>query len=98
MRVKLHPDARAELRAARNWYYERSPLSAIAFAQTVDKAIFKIRESSNTFPLAEHGTRKFTLQRFPFNIFYRTAETEIVIVAVAHQKRRPGYWFNRVKS
>ena len=83
MRVKLHPDARAELRAARNWYYERSPLSAFAFAQTV------------TFPLAAHGTRKFVLQRFPFNIFYRTRENEIVIVAVAHQKRRPGYWSSR---
>ena len=98
MRVKLHPDARAELRAARNWYYERSPLSAIAFAQTVDKAIFKIREAPNTFPLADHGTRKFILQRFPFNIFYLTRETEIVIVAVAHQKRRPGYWSSRAQE
>lgn len=98
MRVKLHPDARAELRAARDWYYERSPLSAIAFAQTVDKTLSKIREAPNTFPLADHGTRKFILQRFPFSIFYRTGETEIVIVAVAHQKRRPGYWSNRVMS
>ena len=95
MRVKLHPDARAELRAARTWYNERSPLSAIAFAQTVNSAISRIREAPNTFPLADHGTRKFILQRFPFNIFYLTGETEIIIVAVAHQKRRPGYWSNR---
>jgi plasmid stabilization system protein ParE len=98
MRVKLHPDARAELRAARNWYHERSPLSAFAFAQTVQNATSRIREAPNTFPLADHGTRKFTLQRFPFSIFYRAAEAEIVIVALAHQKRRPGYWSNRVMS
>jgi plasmid stabilization system protein ParE len=95
MRVKLHPDARAELRAARKWYYERSPLSAFAFAQTVNSAISKIRDAPNTYPLADDGTRKFTLQRFPFSIFYRTEETEIAIVAVAHQKRRPGYWSTR---
>jgi plasmid stabilization system protein ParE len=95
MRVKLHPDARAELRAARYWYYERSPLSAIAFAQTIDNAISRISEAPNTFPLADHGTRKFILQRFPFNIFYRTGDTEIEIVAVAHQKRRSGYWSGR---
>lgn len=95
MRVKLHPDARAELRAARNWYYERSPLSAFAFAQTVQNAISRIKGAPNTFPLADHGTRKFALQRFPFTIFYRSSETEIVIVAVAHQKRRPGYWSTR---
>ena len=95
MRVKLHPDARAELRAARKWYYERSPLSAFAFAQTVQNAISRIKDVPDTFPLADHGTRKFVLQRFPFNIFYLTRKTEIVIVAVAHQKRRPGYWSSR---
>jgi plasmid stabilization system protein ParE len=98
MRVKLHPDARAELRAARNWYHERSPLSAFAFAQTVNNAISRIREAPNSFPLADHGTRKFILQRFPFSVFYRIRDTEIVIVAVAHQKRRPGYWSNRAMT
>jgi plasmid stabilization system protein ParE len=96
MRVKFHADARAELRAARKWYYERSPLSAFAFAQTVQTAISRIKDAPNTFPLAGHGTRKFVLQRFPFNIFYLTREGELVIVAVAHQKRRPGYWSSRV--
>jgi plasmid stabilization system protein ParE len=95
MRVKFHPHARAELRAARNWYHERSPLSAFAFAQTVQNAIARIKDTPHTFPLADHGTRKFVLQRFPFNIFYQTRENEIIIVAVAHQKRRPGYWFSR---
>lgn len=96
MRVKFHPHARAELRAARNWYHERSPLSAIAFAQTVQSAISRIKDAPNTFPVSDHGTRKCVLQRFPFNIFYRAGETEIVIVAVAHQKRRPGYWSSRM--
>ena len=95
MRIKLHPHARTELSDARNWYFERSPLSAFAFAQTVENALSRIKEAPNTFPLADHGTRKFVLQRFPFNIFYRTLENEIVIVAVAHQKRRPGYWSGR---
>jgi len=71
MRVQLHPEARAELLDARNWYFERSPLSAIAFAQTIDNAISRIKDTPNSFPLADHGTHKFILQRFPFNIFYR---------------------------
>ena len=95
MRIEFHPHARAELRAARNWYHERSPLSAFVFAQTVQNAISRIREAPNTFPVSDHGTRKFVLQRFPFNMFYRTGANEIVIVAIAHQKRRPGYWSSR---
>jgi plasmid stabilization system protein ParE len=98
MRVRFHPKARGELRLARGWYYERSPLSATAFAHGVDNAISRITESPNSYPLADYGTRKLVLQRFPFNIFYVTLQTEIVIVAVAHQKRRPGYWSSRIAS
>jgi plasmid stabilization system protein ParE len=97
MKVRLHPEARAELLAARKWYQERSPLSATAFAHAVDNAVVQIAEAPTRLPLAEHGTRKFVLQRFPFNIFYRANEAEIVIVAIAHQKRRPGYWSSRKK-
>ncbi len=95
MRVRLHPEARAELRNARKWYYERSPLSATAFAHAVDNAVSQIQSAPNSFSLADHGTRKFVLQRFPFNIFYRPRETDVVIIAAAHQKRRPGYWRGR---
>ena len=96
MKVKFHPEARAELREARGWYYERSPLSATAFAHAVDNAVSGIVEAPIKYPLAEHTTRKFVLQRFPFNIFFLPGEFEIVSVAVAHQKRRPGYWSSRV--
>lgn len=96
MRVRLHPEARAELREARRWYYERSPLSATAFAHIVDNAVSRIVEAPTQHPLAEHRTRKLVLQRFPFNIFYLPDASEIVIVAVSHQKRRPGYWSSRV--
>lgn len=96
MRVRLHLEARAELREARRWYYERSPLSATAFAHAVDNAVTRIVSAPTQYPLADHGTRKLALQRFPFNIFYLPSESEIVIVAVAHQKRRPGYWSSRI--
>src|ERR1051325_1518734 len=98
MIVSFHTDARAELREARRWYLERSPLTAMAFAQSVDNAISAIIRAPSAPPLAEHGTRKLVLQRFPFNIFYRETEEEIVIIAVSHQKRRPGYWSRRIAS
>lgn len=98
MKVRLHPAARSELLEARNWYYERSSLTAVAFAHAVELAVARIRAAPNTHPLADHGTRKLVLQRFPFNIFYRIGETEILIVAIAHQKRRRGYWFGRVEE
>ncbi len=95
MKIRLHPAARADLLEARNWYYERSPLTSVAFTHAVDQAVSRIKTAPKTYPLADHGTRKLVLQIFPFNIFYHASETEILIVAVAHQKRRPGYWSRR---
>ncbi len=43
-----------------------------------------------------HGTRRVVLQRFPFFIVFLDWQEEIYIVAVAHTKRRPGYWKGRV--
>ncbi len=45
------------------------------------------------YPVAEHGTRRLVLRRFPYNVFFRVGTGEIVVVAVAHQRRRPGYYY-----
>ena len=47
-------------------------------------------------PITAHAKSFF--KRFPFNIVYEIRQTEIVIVAVAHHKRRPGYWSQRAMS
>jgi plasmid stabilization system protein ParE len=95
MTVRFHPAARVELREARLWYEERSPLSAVAFAQEVDAAVSRIAEAPMRYPVAEHGTRRVVLDRFPYNVFYRVGVEETVVVAIAHQRRRPGYWSGR---
>jgi plasmid stabilization system protein ParE len=93
--VNFHPAALEELRQARRWYEERSPVSALGLAQEIDRAVLQISEAPARYPRAEYGTRRFLLARFPFTLFYRASESEIVVVAVAHQKRRPGYWASR---
>jgi len=98
MKIRFHPGARAELRTARAWYEERSPMSAAALAQEIDQAISQLANAPMRYPLAEYGTRRLVLPRFPFSIFYRVVTTEIVIVAVAHHKRRPGYWRQRSET
>jgi plasmid stabilization system protein ParE len=95
MNVSFHPAARNELRAAWLWYKERSPLSARAFVREVDEAVSRIDEAPRRYSVAEHGTRRILLQRFPYSLFYKVGGDETVIVAVAHQKRRPGYWSGR---
>jgi toxin ParE1/3/4 len=95
MRVSFHSRARDEVERAQEWYEERSFVAASGFLQELSRALHHIRESPYRYPAAIHGTRRLVLERFPFNVFYRIAGEEIVIVAVAHQKRRPNYWQDR---
>jgi plasmid stabilization system protein ParE len=96
MKARFHAEAGREIRVAHTWYLQRSPLSAVAFAHAVDRAVSRIIEAPNSYQIALHGTRKFVLKRFPFTLFYLSLKGEVVIVALAHQRRRPGYWSNRL--
>jgi toxin ParE1/3/4 len=96
MRVKFHPEARADLREGKAFYRHRSPLAAVAFAREIDTAVSRIVESPSRYPAGEHGTRELILPwRFPYTVVYRVRENLIVIVAVAHQSKEPGYWHHR---
>jgi len=96
MRVKFHPEARIDLTEGKTFYRRRSPLAAVAFAHQIDAAIARIAEAPLRYPLGEHGTREHVLpSRFPYTVVYRVQQDCVVIVAVAHQSREPGYWHRR---
>lgn len=90
--VVFHPDAVEEARAARQWYLERSQLAADSFLTELDRGIEAVSEAPERWPIFVHGTRRYLLQRFPFQLIYRVKNDQIEIVAVAHGRRRPGYW------
>lgn len=95
MRVEFHPAAQQEAEDAQSWYAERSVFAAAAFLREFSLAIQHISEAPERYPSAETGTRKALLGRFPFTIYYRVGQEVVSIVAVAHQKRQPGYWSSR---
>lgn len=94
--LRLHAEARAEVLAAQSWYWERSAGVADAFLLELEHALDEIAESPDTWPSYLHNTRRFVLHRFPYLVVYRRKGQGIQIVAVAHAKRRPGYWIARL--
>jgi toxin ParE1/3/4 len=93
--VRLHPDAIAEAKAAYEWYAEHNRSAANAFISELDHAISQIQTGPEFWTIHLHGTRKFLLRRFPYGIVYRITESAIQVIAVAHGRRRPGYWQSR---
>jgi plasmid stabilization system protein ParE len=88
-------EALEEVEAAARWYAERSSTAAIAFSDEIDAAESAIVRLPEAWPSFEHGTRRYLLRRFPYSVVYRVEPDRIVIVAVVHARRRPGYWRRR---
>jgi plasmid stabilization system protein ParE len=93
--IRFHPAAAAEVEAAVQWYAERSPLVAQAFAMELNACVERVREAPARWPRYVHDTRRYLFPRFPFSLIYRIRNEEIEIVAVSHHRRRPDYWRSR---
>ena len=95
-RFGLHPEAVAEAQIAREWYEARSPAAGRSFMAELDRAIEQIAEAPRRWTEYRFGTRRYLMRRFPFVVIYRVSGSAIEVLAVAHGRRRPGYWRERM--
>jgi plasmid stabilization system protein ParE len=58
IRIRFHPAAAAEVEAAVQWYAERSPVAARAFASEVNACVERVGEAPDRWPRYVHGTRR----------------------------------------
>jgi plasmid stabilization system protein ParE len=65
------------------------------FLSEIYDALENLAQWPQRWPFYQHGTRRFVLHRFPFSVIYRDEPAVVSIVAIAHHKRRPGYWKDR---
>ena len=93
--IRFSSEAFVEAEAAQQWYLERSRSAGEAFLEELSHAVERVSGSPEQWPQYVEGTRRYVFHRFPFSLVYREISNDIVIVAVAHGKRKPGYWKNR---
>lgn len=97
----FHPEAAAEYQVAVNFYLDRaSPLIAASFVAEVESSISKVLSNPDMWPVAEAPTiRRYLIHRFPYALYYRWEShySRVVIYAVMHLRREPGYWKARVR-
>jgi plasmid stabilization system protein ParE len=94
--VTIHPEALKEAEAATAWYAERSHRAATEFLNEISDAIDRLTKQPLQCPEFTFGTRRALLHKFPYAIVFRETATDIEIVAIAHGRRRPGYWRKRI--
>lgn len=101
MRVALHPEARTEIRSAALWYDERRPGWGDEFVARVGESLERIGRAPERYPVWP-GTptstiliRKASLEQFPYLVAFEVHPDQVLVLAVAHAKRRPLYWLAR---
>jgi plasmid stabilization system protein ParE len=93
---RFHPEAREELRESVRWYRTRDVAASVEFRLAVSSAVREIAQAPQRWPQYLRGTRRFLLHRFPFSVVYLDDPDLVTIIAVAHSKRKPGYWKKRI--
>jgi plasmid stabilization system protein ParE len=92
--LRFHPDAEDEYLTSLSWYRERSLIAATNFESAIEEAVARMVIAPQRWPNYFGGFRKYALRQFP--IIYQELSSEIVVFAIAHGSRKPGYWKDRV--
>ncbi|HRP28249.1 MAG TPA: type II toxin-antitoxin system RelE/ParE family toxin [Burkholderiaceae bacterium] len=93
--VELSPAARRELLDARAFYCAVTMQLGERFASTIDAALRRIAASPTTWPRVSTRQRRYVVSAFPYAIIYRVENDRVLVTAIAHQRRRFGYWRGR---
>jgi len=93
--VTLLHEAEIELWEAVAYYEEKASGLGLDFASEIERSLQILSEAPERWSLRPDGSRRFLTQRFPYLIVYTHERDQIWVVAIAHCKRRPGYWTDR---
>lgn len=100
MRVRLLTEAQAEAQEAARWYDEQQQGLGGEFLEALARGLEAIEESPRACAKVETSqpsreVRRFLLPRFPYRVVYEVLADEVLVLAVAHVRRRPNYWKRR---
>jgi hypothetical protein len=95
---RFHPAALAEHLDEVAFYESRVAGLGADYLAEFDAVMARICTAPDFYPcVADSNLRKARLKRFPFYVICRTEARLIIVVALAHQRRRPTYWVSRIK-
>lgn len=100
--IRFDEEAEEELVAAASWYDAKRPGLGRQLVDLVDEALTSIQEDPAACGFTPHvpralGVRRKLISRFPYSIVFLELPEEVRILALAHGRRRPGYWRHRIR-
>ena len=96
MSVRFLPPAEAELDEAVSYYNAQSAGLGAEFVSEIREGLARIEQFPQAWQLLGERGRRYRLRRFPYGLVYVEAGSDIIVLAVMHLHRRPGYWKERL--
>ena len=93
--VEFHPQAEAEFISAARYYENQAENLGLDFISSVQETYRRVAEYPESGRPFGRRLRRILVPKFPYGLLYRVEPQQILIVAVAHLHRRPGYWRSR---
>ena len=94
-RARFLPEAEVELAEAVEFYEQAEVGLGSAFTLEVERTVDRICSFPGAGAKFSASSRGKITANFPFWVIYRADGAEVTIIAVAHQRRKPGYWRRR---
>jgi len=96
MNFRWHPDALDEYEDASFFYGTREEGLEARFQLIVEEAIEDICSSPKAWPFFLDEARRRVVNIFPYSVIYVEESDHVLLVAVKHDSREPGYWLDRI--
>lgn len=95
--LRFFDEAEIEVEEDRNWYRQRSESAEAGFLRELDHAIEQVVGAPFRWPKYIAGTRRYVFSTYPYSLVYFVDDDVVNVVAVAHDRRQPGYWRKRLR-
>lgn len=94
-RLVVRRQAKADIREAARWYESQRVGLGRAFVHQIDALLDRIRQNPMQHQVVHREVRRAIPRRFPYGVFYRIDESEVLVFAVVHLHRDPSIWRDR---
>ena len=96
MKIEFLPLAKSELEDAVKYYNLQLPSLGDRYKSELKATIKRVAIFPTAFLEVKPEIRRCIMHKFPYNIYYSIQNNIILILAIAHQHRKPDYWIDRV--
>ena len=93
----VEPEAEGEIFSTAEWYEQRDPATRVGFLRAINRTLRLIEEHPEQYQVVYREARRALVDGFPYAVFYKVTDREIIIMSCFHTSRNPKVWRDRLR-